>query len=265
MSIETKISDRLKEIEREHDCRVLFAAESGSRAWGFPSPDSDYDARFIYTHSLEWHLQIGKKKDTIEKMLPDDLDISGWELLKTLQLFHGCNLALFEWLGSPIVYLENDTFTTQLRELIPACFNARKALHHYLSLAHKVFDTEISNKTDVKVKKLFYVLRPLLCSRWILENRTMPPTKIQDVLRGGVAEDSVVEWVLEMIEHKHTAEERHLVNVSQRYLRWIEQTLKTCDESAESVAPPALPPTQEPLNVLLRETISVGNHSGYQN
>ncbi len=255
MSIETKMVERLGEIEHEHDCRILFAAESGSRAWGFPSSDSDYDARFIYTHSLEWHLQIGKRKDTIEKMLPDDLDVSGWELLKALQLFHSCNVALFEWLGSPIVYLNDENFTKALRELIPTCFNAKKAIHHYLSLAHKVYDSELTNMQEIRVKKLLYLLRSLLCSQWILNYRTMPPTQFQEVIKGDLAEASVVEWIFEMVEQKQTVTEKHLVKVPANHWNWIGKTLKYCDESVEGIAPPAEPAPQSQLNALLRETI----------
>lgn len=262
MSIEATIIERLREIEREHDCRVLFAAESGSRAWGFPSPDSDYDARFIYVHPLQWHLQIGKPRDTIEKMLPDGLDVSGWELLKTLQLFHGSNVPLFEWLGSPDVYIEDKAFTNRLRELIPNYFNPKKALHHYLSLANKVYDTELAGRSEVKVKKLFYVLRPLLCARWILQHRSMPPTRIQDVLDGGIAERAIADWILETIEQKRTAAEQQLIEVPNLSANWIATTLRCCQELAESFPLPACHGSQDPLNRLLRQTLDLHYSEG---
>jgi uncharacterized protein len=74
-------------LETEHGCRVLFACESGSRAWGFASPDSDYDVRFIHTHPLDWYLRVKPGNDTIERMAPGDMDFSGWDLRKALALW----------------------------------------------------------------------------------------------------------------------------------------------------------------------------------
>ena len=106
-----KIIQMLKELERKEDCKILFAAESGSRAWGFASPDSDYDIRVIYVNPEAWYWDISEKKaDTFAAMLPDDLDVSAWELRKTLQLFSKCNPSLNEWLGSPIIYYAEEKF-----------------------------------------------------------------------------------------------------------------------------------------------------------
>src|SRR5262249_9363242 len=108
------ILNELSRIEKEHDVRVLMAVESGSRAWGFASPDSAYDVPFIYVHNRDWYLSVFEGRDTIEEMLPQSLDLSGWDLRKTLRLFSNCNLALNEWLGSPIVYSEVPDFRQRL-------------------------------------------------------------------------------------------------------------------------------------------------------
>ncbi|MCL2624210.1 MAG: nucleotidyltransferase domain-containing protein, partial [Planctomycetaceae bacterium] len=107
------ISDALRDIERKHDCRVLHACESGSRAWGFPSPDSDYDIRFIYVHRRNWYLRLNESRDTHEWFAPGDLDFSGWELRKALRLFRTCNLSLNEHLQSPIIYEKDDDFAAR--------------------------------------------------------------------------------------------------------------------------------------------------------
>jgi len=133
MSVTDAIRQAIADIEAEHAVRVLFAAESGSRAWGFASPDSDFDVRFIYVHRRDWYLGIDEPRDVIEAMLPGDLDLSGWDLRKTLRLFLRCNAALNECLGSPIVYAERGDLASQLRDLLPEAFRALAGYHHYLS------------------------------------------------------------------------------------------------------------------------------------
>ena len=174
MSVTDAIQQAIADIETTHDVRVLFAAESGSRAWGFASPDSDYDVRFIYVHRPDWYIGIGEPRDVIEAMLPGDLDLSGWDLRKTLRLFLRCNLALNEWLGSPIVYAERGDLAQRLRDLLPAAFRAPAGYHHYLSMAQGVFNDHLASD-PVRLKRVFYVLRPLLACRWIAASSTQPP------------------------------------------------------------------------------------------
>ena len=121
--MDEQIKTKLSELEEKHDVRILFSCESGSRAWGFASSNSDYDVRFVYVHPIEWYLHLDQQRDTIEAMLPNDLDLSGWELRKTLRLFGSCNLALNEWLGSPIIYSDDGQLKTWLYEFIPEYFN----------------------------------------------------------------------------------------------------------------------------------------------
>ena len=171
----------LKQLEREHDCTILFAAESGSRAWGFASPDSDYDIRAIYVKPEAWYWDIAeKKRDTIEAMLPGDLDVSAWELRKALQAFAKCNPSLNEWLGTPIIYAANEAFLTQLQRLLPTYFNPIRATHHYLSLAHHAWSTQVAQ--EMTLKKLFYALRGLFCAMWSVQFKTMPPTRFDELL-----------------------------------------------------------------------------------
>ena len=101
--IRTTIAAELTRIEQAYDCEVLLAVESGSRAWGFQSRDSDYDVRFVYVHRPEWYLSVDLdlRRDVIEKPITDELDISGWDIRKTLRLFAKSNPPLLEWLGSP--------------------------------------------------------------------------------------------------------------------------------------------------------------------
>ena len=167
------ISVKLAEIEEKENIRILHAVESGSRAWGFASPDSDYDVRFIYARPKELYLRLEKTKDVIEWQLDATLDINGWDLQKTLRLLHSSNPTLFEWNNSPIVYKTTGEWG-KIRGEINNYFSAKSGLHHYLSTANSNY-REYLKGDQVKLKKYFYVLRPLLACKWILAQKCPPP------------------------------------------------------------------------------------------
>jgi uncharacterized protein len=171
----------LRSIEAEAQVRVLLAVESGSRAWGFASPDSDYDVRFIYVHESAWYLTVFESRDVIEKMLPGELDVSGWDLRKSLRLFSKCNLALNEWLGSPVVYSETSEFRSELRALIPMFFNPTRATHHYRSMAKQAL-SNLTSENQISIKKLLYAARALLACRWIRQYKSQPPTEFHMIV-----------------------------------------------------------------------------------
>ena len=167
------IAEKLKEIEERENVRIIHCVESGSRAWGFASPDSDYDVRFIYVRPKEYYLRLDKTKDVIEWQLDDTLDINGWDLQKVLRLLHKSNPTVFEWNSSPIIYKTTDEWRT-VSSIIENYFVKKSGLYHYLSTAktnyRKFFKGDV-----VKLKKYFYVLRPLLACKWILGEGTPPP------------------------------------------------------------------------------------------
>ena len=167
------ITAKLRELEATENVRILLAVESGSRAWGFASPDSDYDVRFIYVRPRDEYLRLDPPRDVIELPINDLLDINGWDLYKTLQLLHKSNPTLFEWFSSPIVYLETD-FANHFRQIMNTYFSSKRGLYHYLSMAENNY-REYLRGDMVKAKKYFYVLRPILACRWILETGTPPP------------------------------------------------------------------------------------------
>ena len=111
-----------------------MAVESGSRAWGFASPDSDYDVRFVYVRRLQDYLRLEKTKDVIEWQLDDVLDISGWDLKKALQLMHDSNPSIFEWCASPIVYKNSAAFK-ELKKIQKMYYSRKKNLYHYWHMA----------------------------------------------------------------------------------------------------------------------------------
>lgn len=178
--MEQTIVRKLREIEKNEHVRILLAVESGSRAWGFPSTDSDYDVRFIYIRQKEYYLRLEKTRDVIELPLDDVLDINGWDLQKTLRLFRKSNPTLFEWFSSPIVYMETP-FAEMFRTMMGNYFSTKRSLYHYIHMAEKNRREYLEGEI-VKVKKYFYVLRPVLACRWILEKRTPPPMLFSELM-----------------------------------------------------------------------------------
>ena len=164
---------KLNEIEERENVRILMAVESGSRAWGFASQDSDYDVRFIYVRHRDDYLRLEPYRDVIELPIEGDLDINGWDLSKTLRLLRKSNPTLFEWFFSPIVYLETP-FADEFRRFMLQYFSSKRGLSHYLSMASGNYREFLKGDT-VKAKKYFYALRPVLACRWILDKGTPPP------------------------------------------------------------------------------------------
>lgn len=196
----------LASIAGEKGVRVLFAAESGSRAWGFASPDSDYDVRFLYVPAWESYYSVFPGADSLTANLPGDLDMAGWELRKALQLFAKGNGPLYEWLGSPIVYQELPGFADELRALLPAVFHPPAVLFHYLGLARRTLEAHLGAPT-VRIKKLFYLLRPLFAARWIVERRSMPPTRFDELAAAPWVSEEERSWVAALLERKTSAGE----------------------------------------------------------
>ena len=182
------IVSKLKEIEKENNVRILLAVESGSRAWGFASPDSDYDVRFIYVRKASDYLKLEGMRDVIELPINDTLDINGWDITKALRLLYKSNPTLFEWLSSPIIYYKDEEFCSKFYPLLSKYFSAKSGLYHYLSMAKSNY-REFLQGDIVKAKKYFYVLRPVLACRWILEKGTPPPMKFTELVLAELPKD----------------------------------------------------------------------------
>lgn len=199
MSKTAEILARLHEIEQ--DIRVVYACESGSRAWGFPSTDSDYDVRFIYVRPVKWYLSIGESRDVIERPAAD-LDISGWDLRKALRLFNKSNPPLLEWLDSPIVYMEKLGVAARMRSLIPEYYSPVACLFHYYHMAEGNYRSYFNKKDRVWLKKYLYVLRPLLAIRWIERGYGPVPTLFQKLVDSTVEETDVRQAINELVKQK---------------------------------------------------------------
>jgi len=253
--MKSEIVQRLQEIEEQHRCHILYACESGSRAWGFASPDSDYDVRFIYHHPVDWYFRIDTRPDTINDMLPNDIDVSAWELIKAMKLFAKGNLSLFEWLDSPEIYIKNHQFYTVLKSLIPDYFNPKKALYHYYNMATKTKEKYLCDQT-VNIKKLFYIIRPLLACVWINNNKTMPPTEFKHLYLSKDVPDFVRDSIKDLLFEKYQTSEKHTTAISEELYQWICNTLPAILTSSEETDT-AKKINLNPLNELIYSSIKI--------
>ncbi|MCL5280050.1 MAG: nucleotidyltransferase domain-containing protein [Planctomycetes bacterium] len=206
MDVRAQIEAELEQIEREHGVRVIYACESGSRAWGFASSDSDYDVRFIYVHPTEWYLTVMPGSDTIERPIDGVLDVSGWDLKKALQLLRKSNPPLLEWLQSPIVYHERPNVVQRIRELMPVYYEPVACHYHYLHMARGNY-REFLQGDEVWLKKYFYVLRPVLACLWIERGYGVVPTEFQTLVDRILDEGSVKTAVRDLIQRKKAGAE----------------------------------------------------------
>jgi predicted nucleotidyltransferase len=181
--LDKEINNRLDAIEEREGVRILYACESGSRAWGFPSADSDYDVRLIYVRPREWYLRLDSEacRDVIEEPIEDVLDINGWDLKKALQLLKKSNPVLMEWLQSPVVYREDPSFKGVMGELMATYCSPGACYHHYSSMARSNFREHLKGE-EVKTKKYFYVLRPVLAMIWIERGMGIVPMEFENLV-----------------------------------------------------------------------------------
>lgn len=179
--VQKEIQEKLLEIEEKENVMILLAVESGSRAWGFASADSDYDVRFIYIRNKNDYLKLNEYKDVIEWQLDEVLDINGWDLKKALLQFQRGNATLFEWSNSPIVY-KKTALWDEIYDRAKVYFAKKTAVYHYYGTAQSTLKGYLQGE-QVKYKKYFYALRPLLACRYIEQYQTVPPVLFDDLLK----------------------------------------------------------------------------------
>lgn len=247
------INNELKRLEQEHHIRILYAVESGSRAWGFASQDSDWDVRFIYVHHPDWYLSIDEQKDSMEVMLPNDLDFAGWELRKTLKLFRKSNPPLLEWLRSPMIYLEQYTTTKKMRQLSEAYFNPKSCLYHYLHMARGNFKAYLQGE-QVKMKKYFYVLRPVLACKWIEQYNTIAPMEFSKLVESQVDSAELNKAIEKLLERKMSGEELDLAPRIAIIHEFLETEIQRLEKVLEGYDINLKPDTRK-LNQLFRSTL----------
>ncbi len=222
---------KLKTLATDKGVDILFACESGSRAWGFASPDSDYDVRFVYTHPLEWYLSVSEKKDTID-LMEGDFDAVGWELRKKLCLLKKSNVPALEHLFSPITYIEESVSIKELREIAEDCFSPVACMYHYLSMSKK-YEEKLSGES-VKLKSLFYALRTALAGKWILECNTMPPVVFSKML--SLVKKDEADEIRNLMVIKSENYESYLHSRNEKVINLISSVLVANEKFAKSLS-----------------------------
>jgi len=206
-SMVEEIKNEIETLEQKHNIKIVYAVESGSRAWGFASTNSDWDVRFIYVHTYDWYLLVEEKKDNIEFILPNDIDLAGWELRKALLLFKKSNPPLLEWLRSPIVYKETLSTASKLREATTEYFNPKSCLYHYFNMARNNYEAYFKDAHEARLKKYFYVLRPLLACNWIERTGNMAPMEFDELVSAEIIDPLLKAEIADLIAKKMGGEE----------------------------------------------------------
>jgi len=207
--VQREIQTRLDRIEVEHGVRLLLAVESGSRAWGFPSPDSDYDVRFLYVRPRDWYLSLAPGRDVIETPIEDEIDLNGWDVRKALTLLLKSNAVVSEWIESPIRYRSDDPFVARLASLADDLLDPRATAYHYARSGKLAADRWLDGEGDVPVKKYFYALRPALAIRAIrLNPASRPPMNLQALVAASDLPAALVEQIAALVEAKARTNER---------------------------------------------------------
>ncbi|TAG78730.1 MAG: nucleotidyltransferase domain-containing protein [Betaproteobacteria bacterium] len=253
--IRGEILNRVRKAEIEHDVSVLLAVESGSRAWGFASPNSDFDARFIYVHRRDWYLTIDleEKRDVIEYEIVDDIDLNGWDIRKALRLFAKSNPAFVEWIQSPLIYIERGDFASQCRAMLRDVYNCERGTHHYRSMAKTNYRGYL-RAALVPLKKYFYVLRPLLSVRWIEAYQAAPPIEFQKLLHLIEGEKDLIVAIEKLLERKKNAPEMGLAPQVPSIHHFIEHELDRLENLPVNKAPTTS--RLNSLNALFTESLS---------
>ena len=249
-----KILQRLKEIEQTYGVKIIYAVESGSRMWGFSSPDSDYDVRFIYVSKPQAYLTVKERPDYIEFMDKTlDLDFAGWDIKKALYLLNKSNMSLYEWLNSPAVYITTPQ-AEEFKKLAQNFWDNKKLIYSYIHLAQGNYNKYILGRTPVKLKKYLYILRTIAACIYIEKHRTVPPITAEELLPAVKQDDVYVSGFFEkIIKAKKAGEELSEQHPDTAVNKWIEDKLTYYKNFAADI--PVEKKDLSPLDAFLYKTV----------
>ena len=216
-------NNRLGKIEAEEGITILFAVESGSRAWGFPSPDSDNDVRFFYTRPVSRYLGLTDPPDVINRPIDGVWDVEGWDLGKALRLMvHKGNATVAEWLTSPLIYREHGPFPYRLRDLMKRHASVEASARHYYGLANSTYKRNIANRssvahaamsvdgvvaadlTVVNLKAYLYAFRSACAISWIERYNEIPPMTMPALMALDIMTEDVRTAITDLMNRKAT-------------------------------------------------------------
>ena len=205
-TIRSEIIAKLAEVERSEGVRVLYACESGSRGWGFASPDSDYDVRFIYVRPTTDYLRVLPMRDVIEEAPGPVFDVNGWDLRKALHLLAKGNATLVEWISSPVVYRADNAFLQRMQIAIQSQYQPERSFHHYMHMARGNYREYLQGE-QVRAKKYLYVLRPVLAALWVTQRSEAPPMAFEALVQAMVTDAAVLTEIADLVRLKRMAGE----------------------------------------------------------
>jgi uncharacterized protein len=208
-AVRAEVDRRLEAIKADDGVRILMAVESGSRAWGFPSPDSDYDVRFVYIRNRDWYLRLQAGRDVIEQPIVDEIDLNGWDIRKALGLLLKSNAVISEWIESPIRYCDDHPVIEKIRILADDVLDSRALAYHYANLGRNSAERWLEGDDPVPVKRYFYALRPALAIRHLcLDPSLRPPMNLQALMAGCDLPPAIAADIDELVEAKKRTNER---------------------------------------------------------
>lgn len=222
----------LTNIEKTKKVKILHACETGSRAWGFPSPDSDYDVRFIYCHEKDWYLNLSQRKDTIEYMMDETWDVTGWDLKKSLLLLKKSNAPLIERFQSPIAYYGDGLFKEQFKQLVETYYSPAAVFFHHYSLVKKFWE-DLKDSTEVRLKNYCYLIRSLLSCNWIINNNSVLPMHIEGLMV--LIDESSRNRLRELIQLKTGVGEKYFHPKDKVLNEWIIELWELVEASKENL------------------------------
>lgn len=243
------IPSHLHEIEEQYKVKILLAVESGSRAWGFESKDSDWDLRFVYVQEPEWYFHIEEQKDTIEHMFPDEVDLAGWELGKALRLFKRSNPSFFEWIHSPIVYYADEGFLSDIKTLEGRYFHKEKAMYHYNHIYKKHNDRYIE-EFGLPLKRFLYYLRGILVCKWLTDFGTVPPVRFTELVDATVSDKTIKDKIAHLLKLKKQSNEHNQEPVDKELFDWAQGQAEYYNGVVESLRPEIKAEKDDELNAL---------------
>lgn len=248
------IPAHLKNIEKEFDVKVLLAVESGSRAWGFESRNSDWDVRFIYVHKPEWYLKVEEQHDVIEHLYEDDVDLAGWELRKALSLLRRSNPCLLEWFHSPKVYYMDEEFGKRILEIEQDFFNPVKSMYHYNRIYNKHNERYLQQE-GYHMKRFLYYLRGVLACQWIEKNKSIPPVSFKELYESMVTDVHIKEKIEAMVEVKKEGKECDMLVVDNELVEYAKKLADYYNEVVGSFRPEQNKASADALDAILYDMV----------
>ncbi|MCK5725556.1 MAG: nucleotidyltransferase domain-containing protein [Thiotrichaceae bacterium] len=254
MNIISAIQSKLDQIEIDHSVKILYACESGSRAWGFESQDSDYDVRFIYANQRDWYLSVNaeSQRDVIELPVDEVFDINGWDLRKSLKLMKKSNPALMEWLSSSIIYRQDNEFTHAMKDLMKQHYSPKACFYHYFHMAKKN-NRQYLKSEQVQIKKYFYVLRPLLAMQWLEKDLGIVPLEFDVMVNKLIPEGQLKEDIAALIERKKVGFESKTSSSIKSINQFIRDEIERLSNDTDNLYAPST--NYENMNLLFRKFI----------